>query len=147
MKIFICFSLIAGLCAPAQNFCAPTTLETAANILTAIADGEYLCELDYNGDGILTVSDAINELRRAAYVLTGNEITVTADTINEIVDNEDSPCIYWEFDQIGDTFTRCYEIMTAETITADIYAEYEDDSTKHFTIKINPQTETVSVIE
>lgn len=133
---------------PSQNYCSWFAPEIARTTLEYVINGEYHPHVDYNGDGALTVADAISiERRYYENVTFGSEITIDYQTVEGIIEeNYSIPCIYWEFDKVDNKITRQYEITTDHIITADIYFEFEDFSTDHIVIEINPFKEIASVI-
>ena len=133
---------------PANNYYSWFSPEIAANVCTYIENNEYHPHVDYNGDGILSMCDAVCIARRYQdNVTNGNTFTVDENTVNDIIEqNFLTPCIYWEFDMINGDICREYSITTDCTITADIYFEFEDLTDAHITIEVNPFQEITKVI-
>lgn len=147
-SVFCAFALsVSTLPNPADNFFSWFSPETAQATLDYAANGEYHPHLDYNGDGVLSVSDAVCIFRRYQENCDyGNEITVDGETVDAIVcENYDVPCIYWEFDFVDGVPCRQYEVTTDKIVTANIYLEFEDFC-DNVTIEINPFQEIAKVI-
>lgn len=139
---------ISSLPNPADNYCSWFSPEVADCVCEYVANNEYHPHVDYNGDNALTISDAVSIARRyQENVDYGNEITIDAETVEAIIEeNYNIPCIYWEFDKVDNKIVRQYEVTTDRIIIADIYFEFEDFSTDHVTIEINPFQEAAFVV-
>lgn len=150
MKIVSVFLALAmsSAPAPADNYYSWFSPEIADHILTAVVNDEYYVHLDFNGDGDLTVADAVGVLRRYNNNVTyGNELTVDSETVESIIaENYNVDCIYWEFDFVNNEPCRKYELTVDEITTANIYLEFADDTMDNVTIEINPFEEKVSVL-
>ena len=150
MKIataFICLALYASL-NPAPNYYSWFSPEIANNIIECVVNGEYHEHLDFNGDGVLSVADAVGVLRRYYdNIEYGNELTVDSETVQSIIEeNYTVECVQWEIDFIDGQPCRKYELTVDKITTANIYLIFEDDTTDNVEIEINPFEEIVKVI-
>lgn len=147
VSTFVAFALTSSP-APAPNYCSWISPEIAEHIETYVINGEYHEYLDFNGDGILSIADAVGVSKRYAdNVKYGNEITIDVETVEDIIaENYNVDAMYWEFDIVDGDITRKYEITTDRIITARIYIELCDYSTDFVTIEINPFEERARVI-
>ena len=132
---------------PAPNYYSWFSPEIADNVIQCVVNGEYHEHLDFNGDGQLTVADAVGILRRYSdNIEYGNELTVDAETVESIIEeNYSVDCIYWEIDFVNGQPCRKYELTVDEITTANIYLEFEDDTMDNVEIEINPFEEIVRV--
>lgn len=149
MKIataFLALALHSSLM-PAPNYYSWFSPEIANNIIECVVNGEYHEHLDFNGDGVLSVADAVGVLRRYYdNIEYGNELTVDGDTVQSIIEeNYSVECVQWEIDFVNGEPCRKYELTVNEITTANIYAIFEDDTTDNITIEINPFEEIVRV--
>lgn len=147
LSTFVAFALTSSP-APAPNYYSWISPEIAEHIEAYVINGEYHEYLDFNGDGVLNIADVVGVSKRYAdNVKYGNEITIDAETVEDIVaENYDVDAMYWEFDMVDGDITREYEITTDRIITARIYIELSDYSTDFVTIEINPFEERAIVI-
>ena len=134
---------------PVENYYSWFSPEVADIVCDYAANEEYHEYLDYNGDGQLSISDAVSIARRYQENCDyGNQITIDAEVVNSIIEeNYTIPCMYWEFDRVDDRIVRQYEVITDCIISADIYLEFEDFSSEHIVIEIDPFQETATVID
>ena len=149
MKIataFICLALHASL-NPAPNYYSWFSPEIADTIIESVVNGEYHEHLDFNGDGVLSVADAVGVLRRYYdNIEYGNELTVDSETVQAIIEeNYSVECVQWEIDFVNGEPCRKYELTVDEITTANIYLIFEDDTTDNIEIEINPFEEIVKV--
>ena len=149
MKIataFICLALHSSLM-PAPNYYSWFSPEIANNIIECVVNDEYHEHLDFNGDGVLSVADAVGVLHRYYdNIEYGNELTVDGDTVQSIIEeNYSVECVQWEIDFVNDEPCRKYELTVNEITTANIYLIFEDDTTDNVAIEINPFEEIVRV--
>lgn len=144
--VFLAFALHASL-NPAPNYYSWFSPKIADNVIQCAVNGEYHEHLDFNGDGQLTVADAVGILRRYSdNIEYGNELTVDAETVESIIEeNYSVDCIYWEIDFVNGQPCRKYELTVDEITTANIYLEFEDDTMDNVEIEINPFEEIVRV--
>ena len=144
--VFLALALHTSL-NPAPNYYSWFSPEIADNVIQCIVNGEYHKHLDFNGDGQLTVADAVGILRRYSdNIEYGNELTVDAETVESIIEeNYSVDCIYWEIDFVNGQPCRKYELTVDEITTANIYLEFEDDTMDNVEIEINPFEEIVKV--
>ena len=150
MKIVSVFLALAMSAAPipSTNYYSWFSPEIAESIMQNVVTNEYYQHLDFNGDGKLTTVDAVGVLRRyTENVNNGNEITLDAETIQSIIDeNYTKDCVYWEIDFIDSKPCRQYKVTANKITTANIYLEFEDDTVDNVLVEINPFFETVSVL-
>ena len=149
MKIataFICLALHSSLM-PAPNYYSWFSPEIANNIIECVVNDEYHEHLDFNGDGVLSVADAVGVLHRYYdNIEYGNELTVDGDTVQSIIEeNYSVECVQWEIDFVNGEPCRKYELTVNEITTANIYLIFEDDTTDNVAIEINPFEEIVRV--
>lgn len=149
MKIataFICLALHGSL-NPAPNYYSWFSPEIADHIVDCIINEEYHEHLDFNGDGVLSVADAVGVLRRYYdNIEYGNELTVDSETVQAIIEeNYSVECVQWEIDFVNGEPCRKYELTVDEITTANIYLIFEDDTTDNIEIEINPFEEIVKV--
>lgn len=144
--VFLALALHASL-NPAPNYYSWFSPEIADNVIQCVVNGEYHEHLDFNGDGQLTVADAVGILRRYSdNIEYGNELTVDAETVESIIEeNYSVDCIYWEIDFVNGQPCRKYELTVDGITTANIYLEFEDDTMDNVEIEINPFEEIVRV--
>lgn len=149
MKIataFICLALHGSL-NPAPNYYSWFSLEITDHIVDCIINEEYHEHLDFNGDGVLSVADAVGVLHRYYdNIEYGNELTLDSETVESIIaENYSVDCIYWEIDFVNDEPCRMYELTVDEITTANIYLEFADDTMDNVSVEINPFEEIVKV--
>lgn len=149
MKIataFVCLALHSSLM-PAPNYYSWFSPEIANNIVDCVINEEYHEHLDFNGDGVLSIADAVGVLHRYYdNIEYGNELTVDSDTIQSIIEeNYSVECVQWEIDFVNGEPCRKYELTVNEITTANIYLIFEDDTTDNVAIEINPFEEIVRV--
>lgn len=144
--VFLALALHTSL-NPAPNYYSWFSPEIADNVIQCVVNGEYHEHLDFNGDGQLTVADAVGILRRYSdNIEYGNELTVDTETVESIIEeNYNVDCIYWEIDFVNGQPCRKYELTVDEITTANIYLEFEDDTMDNVEIEINPFEEIVRV--
>lgn len=120
--------------------------QIANNILQYIINEEYHPHVDFNGDGILTVSDAVNVYQRYNYnVKYGNTITLDSSYIDMVAEENGLNIIYWEIYKIENDVCREYE-YTANDITT-VYVWYEEEERGDtLIIELNPFEEKMSVM-
>ena len=149
MKTALIFCVLAMTSspAPAGNFYASISPETAAEVQTLVINGEYRQYLDFNGDNALNIADIVGILKRYQDNTThGNEITMDSAAIYDIIaENYSKECIYYEVYRVNDQLTRQYEVTADEISTAEIYIEFENNSDV-VKVEMNPYTETITVI-
>ena len=145
--IFIAMAMTSSP-TPAPNYFAEISPAIVAEIQDCVINEEYRSHIDFNGDGELTIADAVGVQRRYQDNITyGNEITLDAETVYAIAEeNYPDELIYWEIDRIDGELTRQYELTAAEVTQAEIYLEFEAYS-ECVKVEVNPFTETISVIE
>ena len=133
---------------PAPNYFAEISPQITAEIQDCIINEEYRQHIDFNGDGKLTIADAVGVEKRyndnCAY---GNEITLDTETVYSIAEeNYPDELIYWELDRINGELTRQYETAFNDVTEAEIHLEFENYSDT-VTVEINPFTEIISIKE
>lgn len=146
MGIFLALALTSSPI-PAENYYSWISPEIADEIQELVISGEYREYLDFNGDGKLSMADAVGVAKRyqdnCRY---GNELTLDSETVDAIVlENYSESPIYWEIDRVNGQLCRQYELTVSEVSSAEIYLEFEDFS-ETVNVEINPFTETITVI-
>jgi hypothetical protein len=158
--LFMCFSLLAGTPQPAENYHSWISPEISDIIIDKVISEEYHEHLDFNGDGELTIADAVGVRKRYEDNCTyGNEITLDEEIITDIAwenfttermereDFVDNLMFYYEIDFVNKKPCRQYELTVSEITTANIYYEFADDTMGNVTVEINPFEETVRVMD
>lgn len=158
--LFICCSLLAGTPQPAENYHSWISPEISDIIIDKVINEEYYEHLDFNGDGELTIADAVGVRKRYEDNCTyGNEITLDEEIITDIAwenfttermereDFVDNLMFYYEIDFVNKKPCRQYELTVSEITIANIYYEFADDTMGNVTVEINPFEETVRVMD
>lgn len=145
--IFVAIALTSSPM-PADNYYSWISPEISETIIDCVIREEYREYLDFNGDGILSMADAVGVAKRyqdnCKY---GNKITMDRETVEAIVmENYTDEAIYWEIDRINGQLCRQYELTVDDIATAEIYLEFSGFS-ECVTVELNPYTETITVIE
>lgn len=146
LGIFLALALTSSPM-PSGNYYASVSPDIADEITELVISGEYRGYLDFNGDGILSMADAVGVAKRyqdnCKY---GNKITMDRETVEAIVmENYTDEAIYWEIDRINGQLCRQYELTVDDITTAEIYLEFSGFS-ECVTVELNPYTETITVI-
>jgi len=133
---------------PADNYYSWVSPEIANVVLQYCVKDEYHEHLDFNGDGKLSIADAVGILRRYNdNVKYGNEITVDSEVIESIIyENWSDEPIYYEIDRIENDFCREYTMTVNDITEFHVYVEFEEYSSG-FTAVANPFEEIVRVID
>lgn len=143
---FIAYALLAGLLTPCYK--QPTTLETVEYVKShmTVCDDQYYLDADYDGDGNVTIVDAILAKQRVDAVQEfGNTVVIDSDVCKSIVDEvSEDQVIYWEIDFIGDEVTRTYEFSASEETRFHIYYETEEWCRGVYCV-VNPISEEIIV--
>lgn len=144
--IFVAIALTSSPM-PADNYYSWVSPEISETIIDCVIREEYREYLDFNGDGKLSMADAVGVAKRyqdnCRY---GNELTLDSETVDAIVvENYTDFPIYWEIDRVNGQLCRQYELTVSEVSSAEIYLEFEDFS-ETVKVEINPFTETITVI-
>jgi len=131
---------------PADTYYSWYSPQIANNILQYIINEEYHPHVDFNGDGILTLSDAVSVYQRYNYnVKYGNTITLDENYINRVAEENGLNIIYWEIYKINNDVCREYE-YTANDITT-VYVWYEEEEKgDSLIIELNPFEEKMQVM-
>lgn len=147
LSVFVAFALTSSPM-PADNYFSWISPEIAEEIQECVLDGEYREYLDFNGDGELSMADAVGVLKRYQDNITyGNEITLDREVVQDIVqENYSDDAIYWEIDRVNGNLTRQYELVANDIMQAEIYVEFENGS-ECIMVEVNPFTETITVID
>lgn len=142
----ICISAVM-VSAPAENYYAEISPEISAEIITCIVNGEYRQHIDYNGDGNLTISDAVCiEKRYQNNCIYGNSLEFTGDDVREIIaENYTEYPIEWEICSINGDPCCCYDIAVSEITDINILFEWENQS-EVIEVELNPYTEIYKVL-
>ena len=153
--IFVILAALAGAPAPAPEYRAPISEETAAEVLEILINegGEATAPapaaLDFNGDGALNIADYYGISRRH-YISTHDRTEITLDReaaeaiAAELYPEDIQSYFYYEIDRIGGDLCRQYEATAAEVTDINIYFEFEERSTSH-RAELNPYTETITI--
>lgn len=145
--IFIALALTSSP-QPAPIFYAEISPQITAEIQELVIAEEYREYLDFNGDGKLTIADAVGvEKRYSDNINYGNSITLEAETVYSIAEeNYPDELVYWELDRINGELCREYSATVDDVTEAEIYLEFENYSD---TVKviIDPFTESVTVTD
>lgn len=146
LGIFLALALTSSPM-PSGNYYASVSPDIADEITELVISGEYRGYLDFNGDGILSMADAVGVAKRyqdnCKY---GNEITMDRETVEAIVmENYTDEAIYWEIDKVNGQLCRQYKLTVDDITTAEIYLEFSGFS-ECVTVELNPYTETITVI-
>ena len=138
---------MTALLIAAATFYAAISPEVSAEIQGCAIRGEYREYLDYNGDGALTIADAVGVERQYNYnVEHGNTVVFDREDVADIIaeNYEDSP-IQWEISSINDEPCRLYDVEICEvtrlTVALD-FAEYGET----LEIQVNPYTESIDYV-
>lgn len=141
-------SAVSTVAPVAPNYYSWFAPEIATSILESVVNGEYHAHLDYNGDGELTICDAVSVMKRYAYnVENGNSMTFGESDVMEIVTenyhaNEYNKYFYYEIDFVNGSPCRCYEVTVSEVTAVHVYLEM-NDTTDGFTIMVDPFKELI----
>jgi hypothetical protein len=125
---------------------------SASAVMETVAAGEYREYMDYNGDGELSVMDAIGIMREYDYNSTyGNTMAYGESDVWDVVTENLNPAeygdyFYYEIDFIDGSACRKYEISTDCYTVAHVYCEV-NDTTFQYTVGIDPITETATVLD
>lgn len=147
-NIFLAFALTTSP-APSANYNSWISPEISAEIVENItcgnADKMYL---DFNGDNVLNVADAVGVLKRYTdNVNNGNELTIDSETVSAIyAENFTEDMEYFEFYNINGDNCRQYDITVSDVSIVDIWVENEEIGTT-IKVKVNPIEEYVEVLE
>jgi hypothetical protein len=125
----ICISAVM-VSAPAENYYAEISPEISAEIITCIINGEYRQHIDYNGDGNLTISDAVCvEKRYQNNCICGNSLEFTGDDVREIIaENYAEYPIEWEICSVNNDICCMYDVTISEKSKIDILLMWENYS-------------------
>lgn len=132
---------VAMMTAPAPTFCAPCSIDGAVTCMNLVVNSRYNEGFDYDGDGVLTVLDAVSISKRGAYNSTyGNTFTFGEKEVMEVVEEnlnpeEYSDYFYYEIDFINGIPCRKYEISTDSITDVHVYCEVNDEIFQ-FTVRI-----------
>lgn len=142
----ICISAVM-IAAPAGNYYAEISPKISAEIINCIINGEYRQHIDYNGDGNLTIADAVCvEKRYQNNCIYGNFLEFTSDDVREIIaENYAEYPIQWEICSVNDNPCRCYDITVSEITDINILFEWENQS-EIIKVELNPYTEIYEVL-
>ena len=120
---------MTALLIAAATYYAAISPEVSAEIQDCAIRGEYREHLDYNGDGALTIADAVGVERKYQYNTEhGNTVVFDREDVADIIAENyaDSP-VEWEVSSINDEPCTLCEVEISEvtrlTILLD-FAEY-----------------------
>ena len=128
------------------------SLSTANTIMTATVNEEYHAFMDYNGDGVLSVMDAIGVLKKyhenstSGNTLTYGESDVLAVVEENLNPSEYSDFFYYEIDFVNGEPCRLYSYDYSEYTVLHVYCEV-NDNVFQYTVGIDPITETATVLD
>lgn len=142
---------------PAPNYYSWIAPEISEIVVNCIIQGRSYSHLDFNGDGELTIADAVGISRRYQdNVKYGNEITLDSETIYDIgwenfsdgIERQEfiENLLYYEIDTVNGTPCRQYELTVSEVTEARIYYEFETYSDT-ITVTLDPYKEYIQVKE
>ena len=138
---------MTALLIAAATYYAAISPEVSAEIKELAIKGEYREYLDYNGDGKLTIADAVGVERQYNYnVEHGNTVIFDREDVAEIIaENYAESPIQWEICAVNDEPCRLYDVEICEvtrlTVALD-FAEYGDT----LEIQVNPYTESLDYV-
>ena len=138
---------MTALLIAAATYYAAISPDVSAEIRELAISGEYREYLDYNGDGKLTIADAVGVERKYQYnVEHGNTVVFDrADVAEIIAENYADTAIQWEICGINGEPCRAYDVEICEvtrlTVALD-FAEYGET----LEIQVNPYTESYDFI-
>lgn len=125
---------------------------SADAIMTATVNGEYHAYMDFNGDGVLSVMDAVGVLKKYVDNSTnGNTLTYGEKDVMAVVEenlnpSEYSDYFYYEIDFVNNKPCRMYSYEYSEYTVLHVYCEV-NDTTFQYTVGIDPITETAVVLD
>ena len=143
---------IAMMTAPVSTFDAPCSVDGAIDCMNLIAHDRYHEGFDYNGDGVLTVTDAVSISRRGYENKTfGNTYTFGEEEVMAVVEgnlnpSEYSDYFYYEIDFIDGDPCREYEFSTDGINDVHVYCEVNDEMFQ-FTVRITAWEENFYVLD
>lgn len=138
---------IFGVMCASLNFNAEISPITTAEIQSAVIDGREYTHLDYNGDGKLTIADAVGVQRKFEFNCTyGNSMTFDGEDVREIIEENysDYP-IQWEISSIDGAPCREISIETEHITNITVYLDFMETSDT-LEIAIDPFTESIYVL-
>ena len=137
----------AAIMQPAANYYSSVSPETAAEIITECKAGNYHSFLDYNGDGELTIADAVCVSRKyEANCRDGNVYHLGSAEINEIIaENYTEAPIEYEITSINDNICCLYAADFTEISRLTLLMEFED-AAETLEIQVNPFTESLDFV-
>ena len=147
--ILTAFALSATSAFGMVNGYSPSTANT---IMTATVNEEYHAFMDYNGDGVLSVMDAIGVLKKyhenstSGNTLTYGESDVLAVVEENLNPSEYSDFFYYEIDFVNGEPCRLYSYDYSEYTVLHVYCEV-NDNVFQYTVGIDPITETATVLD
>lgn len=130
----------------AAAFHATVSPETAVTIMEYAVNEEYHEFLDFNGDGELSVVDAVGVLvRYNNNISCGNSYVVNEEEVMEIIsENWNDDVMYWEIDFVEDDVRRMYEFIADKVTSFHVYIEFENYSAGFWGV-VNPFEEYVGI--
>lgn len=149
-------AVVALACAvslvPAPTFGSWVSPETADTCLSYVVSGDYYEYMDFDGNGVLDVLDAV-QIYKAYTLNLENSVPYTfgeSDVLDVVTENlnpsEYSDYFYYEIDFVDGCPCREYEITTDSNITVHVYCEV-NDSIFQFTAMVEPAKQLVSVLD
>ena len=138
---------MTALLIAAATFYAAISPEVSAEIQELTIRGEYREYLDYNGDGVLTIADAVGVERKYNYnVEHGNAVIFDREDVESIIAENyaDSP-IQWEISAVNDEPCRLYDVEICEVTRLTILLDFVEYG-ESLEIQVNPYTESIDYV-
>lgn len=152
MSITVVLTALTLSVAPTFGMANGYSAASADAIMTATVNGEYHAFMDFDGDGVLSVMDAVGVLRKYAENSTnGNTMTYGEPDVMRVVEenlnpSEYSDYFYYEIDFVNGEPCRMYTYEYSEYTVLHVYCEV-NDTTFQYTVGIDPITETAVVLD
>lgn len=140
-------SLIVGCAIVSGNYYAEYSDNVAMEIMECAANNEYRSHLDFNGDGKLTVVDAVNVAKRYHDNLeNGNTLQVNAEIIYDIAtENYSDDLIYYEIYSVNGENCREYDMEISDVTEISVWLEFENYG-ESLEIQVDPFREVIEVL-
>ena len=152
MMMTAILTAIAMMTAPVPTFDAPCSIESADTCMELAVNSQYIEGYDYDGDGVLSVMDAVAIGKRGILNSTyGNTYTFGEKEVMAVVEenlnpSEYSDYFYYEIDFIDGVPCREYEISTDGITEVHVYCEVNDNIFQ-FTARITAVEESFVVTD
>lgn len=131
---------------PSSNYWSWYSPEISEHVCEAIINEQYFPNLDFNGNGVLDILDAILITKRYYWNLENEHFFEVKDEIiyETVTENFGDP-IYYEIDIINDEIGAWHTISLSDYSQIHVYYEFEE-STGGFWLDIDPYEEKISFI-